>query len=324
MSQLPTPHNNLFHFAMTHLGCARSLIESQFSRELVRELDLDTLQLEKESFIDSNLRQKYSDVLLSVRYARPTKGDSLKDEMDVPLEAKAYVYILLEHKSERDEFTALQLLGYIVRFYERMQRDEGRLSPILPLVVYHDASAWTAADSFRGLLDAPPVLLDYQLQFRFAVLDLCRVSDRRLLGEPILQSVMRLLKYGRDHRLRVKLRGILELLRSASRDVNVDRWVEAFGVYVMAVNKSLEKDELNAMIQSVFPTQIEPGSLAARLIEQGLEQGLERGNLEGRIQTLQGVLGDPVATVDELRGADLHDLELLCLVLQERIRDRGI
>jgi len=59
MDQLPTPHNNFFHFALSHLPSARSLIESQLDAKALRELRLDTLRVETGSFVDPDLREKY-------------------------------------------------------------------------------------------------------------------------------------------------------------------------------------------------------------------------------------------------------------------------
>jgi predicted transposase YdaD len=70
MEQLPTPHNNFFHFALSHLPNARSLIETQLSEAALAELDLETLQVETGSFIDADLTEKFSDLLMSVQLSR--------------------------------------------------------------------------------------------------------------------------------------------------------------------------------------------------------------------------------------------------------------
>jgi predicted transposase YdaD len=101
MEQLPTPHNNFFQFALSHLPNARSLIETQLSPAALAELDLDTLQLETGSFIDADLREKFSDLLMSVRLA----GSDAESEDD-----RALVYFLFEHKSQSDPLTVFQLL----------------------------------------------------------------------------------------------------------------------------------------------------------------------------------------------------------------------
>jgi predicted transposase/invertase (TIGR01784 family) len=316
MTKLPAPHNNLFHFAMTHLPCARSLIETQFSGEVLRELDLDTLRVEKESFIDAALRDKFSDILLSAC----RQSDELSDQHGVP--NRSYVYVLLEHKSVADPLTAMQLLGYIVRIHERRVREGLRLCPILPLVVYHGASPWAAADNVQQLFDASPAMLNYQVNFRFPVLDLGLMRDDELQGTAILQSVLRLLKYGRSDQLRVKLKEILELVDSAFLGNGVAEWVQAIGVYVMAVNDGLEKDELVDIVQSVFPTQIEPGSLADRLVNQGRKEGLEKGKLVGRIQMLQELLEQPISPTEELQLLALNQLDSILLSLRQQLRER--
>ena len=105
MEQLPTPHNNFFHFALSHLPNARSLIETQLSQAALREIKLDTLQLETGSYIDPDLSAKFSDLLFSVQLAESQQAHT----------DRALVYFLFEHKSQSDPFTVLQLLSYIVR-----------------------------------------------------------------------------------------------------------------------------------------------------------------------------------------------------------------
>ena len=107
MEQLPTPHNNFFRFALSDLPNARSLIETQLSSAALAELDLQTLQLETGSFIDPDLREKFSDLLFSVQLAEERLAQEKQDEV---LD-EALVYFLFEHKSQTDPLTVLQLLS---------------------------------------------------------------------------------------------------------------------------------------------------------------------------------------------------------------------
>ena len=56
--------------------------------------------------------------------------------------------------------------------------------------------------------------------------------------------------------------------------------------------------------------------------EEGLELGLERGRIAGRIQTLQELLGDPLADDAQLAGKSPDDLKSELAALQQRLRDR--
>ena len=70
------------------------------------------------------------------------------------------MYFLFEHKSQSDPLTVLQLLSYIVRIWEKRLRDGVPLCPIVPLVVYHGESGWTAARSISELVPSPKGLGD--------------------------------------------------------------------------------------------------------------------------------------------------------------------
>lgn len=185
MEGLPTPHNNLFHLTMTHLPNARSLIETNFPPEVLRTIDLDSLQFEKRDFVDAKLKEKQSDLLLSARIVEPD-GSSGNGTGTV------YVYFLFEHKSKPEPLTVLQLLSYIVRFWETQARNGHPLAPILPLVVYHGETEWTMARRMEELVQCPADMADFQVRFGFPLLDLTGVSDEEIRGIPILQSVLHL------------------------------------------------------------------------------------------------------------------------------------
>ena len=94
----------------------------------------------------------------------------------------------------------------------------------------------------------------------------------------------------------------------------------------MSVNKDMDAPQYKQTLKSVFPTQFEPGSLADRLLTQGLEQGREEGReegkLAGKVQTFQELLGDLVSTDDELLSRDRESLLAELAGLQARLRRR--
>ena len=137
MKSLPTPHSNFFHFALSHLPNARGLIETQLSPAALAELNLDTLQLEKGSFVDPDLREKFSDMLFSVELTNAPVGATSK---------QALVYFLFEHKSQSDPLTVLQVLSYMVRIWEKRVRDGEPLCPIVP-------ETWLIRNTAAGRID---------------------------------------------------------------------------------------------------------------------------------------------------------------------------
>ena len=339
MEPLPTPHNNFFHFALSQPSNARDLLETQLSPAALELLDLDSIQLEKGSFVDADLREKYSDLLFSVRRTDVTRIDQ-SDSADAEAGRRehALVYLLFEHKSQSDPLTVLQLLSYLVRIWEKRNRDGFAMCPIIPLVIYHGESAWSAAHSMSELLAAPKGLAEYQVDFRFPLLDLGQLLDAEIPGKSILRSTLQLLKYSRSRDLAVKLQEILRRIILAIPNSQIADWVKAIGVYVITVNKNMDSQQYKQTLKSILPTQFEVGSLADRLLiqgreegreeglreglEQGIEQGIEKGKLAGKIQVLSEMLGDEPIADEELQQRDVATLRTYLDELQNRLRDR--
>lgn len=315
MEQLPTPHNNFFHYMLSHLPSARSFIETQLSPSALAEMEMATLRLETTSFIDADLREKYSDLLFSVQLA---KSRSWPDGNA----SEALVYLLFEHKSQSDPLTVLQVLSYMIRIWERRVRDGLPLCPIVPLIVYHGETDWAAARSLAELIPAPAALAEYEVSFTPVLLDLHQLPDDKIAGEPVLRSTLELLKYSRSKQLVDRLKGILQSLVQTLPENLLPDWINVIGAYVMAVNKNLDSQQYKQTLSSILPTQYEPGSLADRLLTQGREEGQEQGMLAGKIQVLQDLLGEPVTSKSELLVSTVDALAMQLTALQQRLRDR--
>jgi predicted transposase/invertase (TIGR01784 family) len=104
----PTPHDRFFKASWSRLEVAQGFLAHYLPTEVQAVLDLNSLSLTKDSFIDEALQGHYSDLLYQV-----TRQDG----------KGAYVYVLLEHKSYADRWTVFQLLRYIVRIWEQELND---------------------------------------------------------------------------------------------------------------------------------------------------------------------------------------------------------
>ena len=317
MEQLPTPHNNFFHFALSHLPNARGLIETQLSQAALADLNLESLQLQTGSFVDPDLSEKFSDLLFSVE---------LKEALEDGVNGQALVYFLFEHKSQSDPLTVLQLLSYILRIWEKRAADGLPLCPVVPLLVYHGETGWTAARSMAELIPATEGLAGYQIQFQPPLLDLSELDDDQIQGEPVLRNTLRLLKYSRSKQLVDKLGEILRLIGNSLPEGHLEDWIQAIGIYVMTVNKNIDQQQYKQTLASILPTQFEPGSLADRLLkqgrEEGREEGLEEGELIGKTHIVEELLGVSPTPRAELLLIGLDALTSKLAELQQRLRDR--
>jgi predicted transposase YdaD len=91
-------------------------------------------------------------------------------------------------------------------------------------------------------------------------------------------------------------------------------------------------------IQKIFPTQIEPGSIADEYIKKGRLEGIQEGRQEGRqegkqeglkegqiqlIQTLQEILGLPVSDASTFHDRSLDQLQAITTELRQQVRERN-
>jgi predicted transposase/invertase (TIGR01784 family) len=283
--------------------------------DLVAALDLDSLELQKDTFVDEELRESYSDLLYSVQFV---DQDGQRGQ--------GQVYLLLEHKSQSDPMTCFQLLRYIVRIWEQRQRSGQTLCPVFPLVIYHGQEAWSAPVSLEELIGGPSRLFQYGVQMAYPVLDIGRIPDESLATEPFLQSVLGLLKYSRRRDFEEKLEFLLRcLLGSGTTELQTEH-LDAVLVYITTVSPSIPMETLAMTIQKIFPTQIEPGSIADQYIAKGRQEGIQEGLKEGEIhliQTLQDILGLPTIDASSLQDRSLEQLQAITGELRKQFRDRN-
>jgi len=137
MSDLINPHDRFFKDLLSRPEAAVDFLTNYLPPEIAALLDLSAPELVKDSFVDEELRQHFSDLLYRVNLKRG--GDAL-------------IYILFEHKSGPDEWIALQLLRNEIRALEAARRNgmEERLL-IFPLVFYQERGDWNVARQFSAL-----------------------------------------------------------------------------------------------------------------------------------------------------------------------------
>ena len=124
-TDLGNPHDRFFKEIWSRKRVSRDFLRHYLPAAVVALLDLNTLELTKDSFIDQRLREYYSDLLYRVQLKNGTS---------------AFVYLLLEHKRQAERLTVIQVLRYIVQIWESpLAQIEGKtvLPPVIPIVVYH-------------------------------------------------------------------------------------------------------------------------------------------------------------------------------------------
>lgn len=199
MSDIKNRHDALFRKTLSRRETAISFVREHLPEPVVRCLDLESLDVGLDSFVDSKLRDHFSDFVVRVR---------LRDGGD------AYVYILVEHKTTPERLVAFQLLRYLTRLWHQHLLD-GRgfpLPPVIPVVFYHGRPRWTPSTEFADLFQCPEEFQSFLPHFRYALTDLTRYTDDEIRGIELLVAPLLAMRHIYDPDLLERIPGILREL----------------------------------------------------------------------------------------------------------------
>lgn len=294
------PHDRLVRFTFDHPERAAAELRAALPDFVVSEVDWSSLQPERGSVVDPELRQTETDLLFS---ARLRGGRAV------------LFYVLLEHQSSVDPWMALRMLRYVVRQLEHWRQETSageRLPVIIPLVMYHGpGGAWSAPRRVEELFDVPEehrarwqMLLP---RFEYAVDDLTAEREETLrarAGPPLVRLVLLALAYGRSGQLAQRLPGWSELLQQAGQAPNGKEEVSAVFHYLLLVGGEEAKGVTVDMLKSVVGARRTEELMSAWFEEhfeqgrqKGLDEGLSKGLVKGKAEAvlqLLSVRGVPV------------------------------
>ena len=267
--KIPNPHDRFFKSSFSDLALAKDFLRNFLPSGVIACLDLESLEITQDSFVDEQLRSSQSDLLYQVSME---SGDT------------GWVYLLFEHKSYQDPLVPFQLLRYMVRIWERQVREQLPLAPIIPMILYHGQSAWTSPRSMRDVVRAPDELIGYVPTFASHLFDLSQYSDDELRGNADLKASLLLLKYILSDELPQRLPGLLQLFADLHRQRSGLERLKTVLVYLSSGSERVNAQQLSDALRIARDDQGEKlmPTIAQDWIQQGREEGLIKGREEGR------------------------------------------
>ena len=260
-------HDRFFRESFSRPEIVRSYLEEYLPAELNGLLNLDELILQDSSFIDETMQKHQTDLLYAVRL---TTGE------------KAFVYFLFEHKSYPDPLVGLQLLRYMVRFWERQTKEGSALSPIIPLVIYHGEKAWRTPTEFLDLLDAPEALRPFLPDFRYHLTDFSWLSDETIRGTVWLRVTTAVLRAVRNPHLGDELEDLIALMFELDQQQTGLEYIRTILYYLSKATDRVDREDLKkALLSQGEQGENVMATIAQEYIQEGYEKGMERGMKRG-------------------------------------------
>jgi len=270
------PHDKFFKEIFSKEKEAREFLSHYLPDAIKAIIDLSTLSIFKDSFIEKELQEYFSDILYKVE---------IKDQ-------PAWIYLLFEHKSHPDSFVAFQLLRYMVKIWELLlnqKQIQKTLPCIIPLVIYHGKEKWQIETNLSHLFSAPdPALSPYIPDFDYILYDLSHLSDDQIKGAVTLRAFLLLLKYIFHDEFRKQLYTMIDLFKELASKATGMEYLETFLRYIISATDTITEKDIKDILTKTSPQggdTLMP-TLAEKWIEQGFNQGMEKGMEKGARQGL--------------------------------------
>ncbi len=282
------PHDKLFKHLLGEKENAGSFLRSNLPRSLVRQLDMERLEVLQASFVDAQYVQSEADLLISVGIAG----------------GPGFIYVLFEHQSSPDPLMLLRLLSYMVRVWRRYTRENPQarsLPVILPLVLFHGPTGWQGPIDFHSLFHLP--LEDFALytpNFRMKLFDLSSPSEEPVAGNAAVRMAAAILgAHGKPDFLKriVKSFQALDELAGAP---DFARCFEILFRYILDVYDIPKQSLMDLAVESIGKDITEAVMTTYEQIreegkQEGRQEGRQEGESEGKLKTAAAIFGHMIA-----------------------------
>lgn len=306
MDIIKNVHDKCFKEIMGDVKTAKSFLENYLPAEIINLVDLEKLKPEKDSFIEKELKDIYSDLLFNTKINN-------KD---------GYLYFLFEHKSYIDKRVGVQLLKYIISIWEqKTNKEKGKKLPVvIPIVIYQGKSEWnkgfTLSSQIEGYEDLPDNIKRYVPDFLYNLYDFSKPGKEEIRGTLELIIYLKLIKIifieGHEEFLE-EIKGITRLYEKLNILKKRD-FFEKLMMYILSAREDVNEDDIKRVVEEVSKEGSEVVMTAAeRLINEGVQKGKQEGIQEEKIKTAKNMIkiGMDDDQIKEVTGLLIKEIKKL-------------
>jgi predicted transposase/invertase (TIGR01784 family) len=327
--KIQTPHDRFFKETFGKIEVAKDFLENYLPDSIIKIIDVNTLEPQKDSFIDENLKVMFADMLFKV--------DINKKE--------GYIYFLFEHKSSTSKNISFQLLKYMIQIWEYIIENKGmeEVPIILPIVIYHGERSWKVNPTLGGMIKGydmlPKDVQKHIPDYEYLLYDVSRFSDEEIKGgviNKIIMTTLRDIMTKDEEGIIASIYKMAEYLVQLKDRQTGTKYFEILMRYIFNAKPNFSKEtanEIKSNIETTYPEGSEViMTLAEKLREEGKKEGRQEGRQEGKkeglidsaIRVLRVKFGAlPQNTIKQIEKLSVEKLELLIddILLYEKLED---
>ena len=277
-------HDSSYKFLFSTPELVRDLILGFVPDEWLHSLDYTTLEKVPGSYITEDFRSRADDIVWRVKVG----GEWV------------YLYLLIEFQSSVDKYMALRMMVYQGLLYQDLiKRGEvladGRLPPVLPIVLYNGRARWSAVtDVFELIPPVPGLVEQFKPRLKYLLIDESAYTDSELSSVKNLVAAVFRIEHPTSPETIKQLLGLLNEWLSDRPDLR-----RMFALWIRAT--LMRKAEYRIVLPLIDDLQELNIMLAERLeewahgykaegMQQGIQQGMQQGMQQGEALALQRLL----------------------------------
>jgi len=267
----------LFKSAMETDVAAFEFLNKYLPSNLKDKLDISNTKVEKESYIEEDLKRRLSDVVYSIPYKN---RNSKKGE-------NVFIYSLIEHQSTPDKWIAFRLWKYTMLLCERHKKENGKLPIVIPFVLYNGKKKYNVPKNLWDLFDDPDMAKDIMLS-DYHLIDLQAMNDDEIKQNQHLGMLQYMMKYIHENDMIAVWEKFFEHFKDL---IFYDKekgyiYIKKFIWYTDAKLGEENQEDLRKVILNNLPQEEGDNimtTIAEKYIREGEAKGEARGKAEGII-----------------------------------------
>lgn len=275
--KVQNPHDKFFKKTFGDVAVAGDFLDNYLPQSIVDIIDMDTLEPQKDSFINKELQESFSDLLFKANINN----------------REGYLYFLFEHKSYPSRDAAFQLLRYMVEIWNTKVENTTQLPVIIPLVIYHGKDGWnikpTLGEIISGYEELPVEVQKLIPDYEYLLYDFSKLTDEEIKGAVINKIVMTMMrdmpKEDIGEILKFVLRAAIHLLELEDKQTGME-YLETLVRYLFSARADLTKNHFNELVKKIETIYPEGSERIMTLAELFREEGKEEGRKEGEAKAL--------------------------------------
>jgi len=297
-------HDRVLRSTMAQPQVIKEFFSNYLPAHIKKEIDLDSIKLQKDSFIDDQLRVKITDLLYTAQFGQ----------------RQGYLYILVEHQSTPDKFMPYRLLQYKLRIMDHHLEnvDDKYLPVIYATIFYSGKRPYNHSTNIFDLFGDHKKLAEDTFYSPYQLIALKEIPDDKLKAQLWFGVLGRIMKHIYSKNVLPYFRDVMPELKIIENSGNSEYTYRIIS-YLFEKGEVLDQNEFIETLKTGL--SVEEDKIMT-LAEKFRAEGEARGEARGEEATLQRMalkmLNKGIATDQVVELTEISEKEVLALLAKAK------